>query len=91
MATDQKIKENGELDVSDARKDFADVVSRVGFGRERIVLCRNGKRVAALLPLKDLERLEQIEKEEDLKLARAAIREGKYLTSREAKKKLGLS
>ncbi len=46
---------------SDVRKDFAEALNRVAFGGERIVLHRRGKDVAVLVPIADLELLEQIE------------------------------
>ncbi len=46
---------------SEVRKDFAEALNRVAYGRERIILHRRGKDVAALVPIGDLELLEQIE------------------------------
>ncbi len=46
---------------SDVRKDFAEALNRVAFGGERIVLHRRGKDVAVLVPIADLELLEEIE------------------------------
>jgi len=48
-----------ELNSRDAARDFSDTLSRVRFGNERIVLTRRGKPVAALVPIADLQRLEQ--------------------------------
>jgi len=79
-----------KVDVSDARKSFADLVSRVGFGHQRVVLCRNGKETAALVSVEDLRRLQQLEDEQDLKDARAVLKRGKFLTSAQARKKLGI-
>ena len=46
---------------SEVRENFADTISRVGFGNERIVLVRNGKDVVALISMKDLHLLQSIE------------------------------
>lgn len=48
-----------EVSTKDVREGFSEIVNRVGFGGERVVLVRRGKRVAALVPLADLERLER--------------------------------
>lgn len=49
-----------------ARNEFGTVVNRVAFGKERIVLERRGKALAALIPMEDLRLLERlIEAEED--------------------------
>jgi prevent-host-death family protein len=46
-----------ELDI--AEQDLADLVDRVVDFRSRLVLTRNGRTVAALVPVVDLERLER--------------------------------
>jgi antitoxin (DNA-binding transcriptional repressor) of toxin-antitoxin stability system len=45
----------------------------VAFGRERVVLTRHGKRVAAVVPIEDLELLESLEDMSDLEEVRAAL------------------
>lgn len=56
-----------------ARKDFSSALNRVAYGRERLVLQRRGKDVAALIPMEDLALLEAIEDRLDLDDARAAL------------------
>lgn len=46
------------LPTSEARAAFADLVNRVAYGGERIVLERHGRHVAALVPMTDFARLE---------------------------------
>jgi prevent-host-death family protein len=48
-----------EVPVTQARADLAELVSRVGYTGERILLTRHGKPLAALVPVADLERLER--------------------------------
>lgn len=60
-----------------ARKDFASTLNRVAYGKERIVLRRRGKDVAALVPVDDLALLEALEDRMDLEDARAALAEAK--------------
>lgn len=43
-----------EIPVTEARARFSDLINRVGYGGERIVLTRHGKPLVALLPAKDL-------------------------------------
>jgi prevent-host-death family protein len=40
-----------------AREIFGELVSRASYGGERIIIVKHGKRAAALIGLKDLERL----------------------------------
>ena len=59
------------------RKDFADALNRVAYGKERIVLHRRGKNVAAMVPVEDLALLEELEARFDLEDARAALAEAR--------------
>ncbi|MCH7978635.1 MAG: type II toxin-antitoxin system Phd/YefM family antitoxin [Acidobacteria bacterium] len=65
------------LNASEVRSDFADILNRVAYGGERIVLHRRGKDVAALVPLEDFALLEKLEDNIDLKEARTALAEAK--------------
>jgi prevent-host-death family protein len=60
-----------ELSTTDAREGFADLVGRVAYGKERVVITRNGKRQAAVIPVEDLERLQALDRDR----AMAAVRE----------------
>jgi antitoxin Phd len=63
------------LNASDARNDFSEVLNRVAYQGERIVLHRRGKDVAALISLEDLALLEKFEDAQDLRDAKAALKE----------------
>jgi prevent-host-death family protein len=62
-----------ELPVSDAREDLAEVVNRVAYGHERVRLTRRGKPLAAVVPIEDLELLEQLEDQADVEAIRQAL------------------
>ena len=53
------------LSTSDARADFSDVLNRVAYGGERIVLERHGRNVAALVPMRDYDVLEKLGQPEE--------------------------
>lgn len=67
------------LNVSRARDEFPEVVNRAAYGKERTILSRRGKDLAAVVPIEDLrllERLSQREKDRlDLRDAREALKE----------------
>jgi prevent-host-death family protein len=67
------------LPASQARDDFAEVLNRVAYKGDRIVLHRRGKDVAAVISIEDLKLLERLIAEEenriDLKAARKALKE----------------
>jgi prevent-host-death family protein len=52
-----------EIPVTQARDELADLVSRVAYGHERIILTRHSKPVACLVSPEDLARLEAAERE----------------------------
>ena len=45
---------------AEARKQLAELVNRVAYGKERVVLTRHGREVAAVVPLEDLRLLERL-------------------------------
>ena len=65
------------MNTSEVHHEFAEVINRAAYRGERIVLHRRGKDVAAIISLEDLELLERLEDENDLKAAKAALREAK--------------
>ncbi|MBZ0257093.1 type II toxin-antitoxin system Phd/YefM family antitoxin [bacterium] len=80
-----------DLSTSDIRKDLSETINRVMYNKERITLNRHGKKVAVLVPVEDLELLEKIEQERDLRAARKAVKEkGKNVPWKQAKNELGL-
>lgn len=47
-----------EIPTTEARAQLSELINRVGFGKERIVLTRHGKPLVALVPAELLEKLE---------------------------------
>lgn len=63
----------GHIGVSEAREQFADLVNRAAYGHERVLVSRRGRPIAAIVPIEDIELLERIEDETDLRLAEEAL------------------
>jgi len=61
----------------EARSGFAELVNRAAYGKERVVLKRRGKAVAAVVPIDDVDLLRFIEDEADIRDAIIARREAK--------------
>jgi prevent-host-death family protein len=40
--------------VGDARKNLAELLNRVAYGKERVIVTRHGKEVAAIVPMEEL-------------------------------------
>ncbi|MCD6449349.1 MAG: type II toxin-antitoxin system Phd/YefM family antitoxin [Thermotogaceae bacterium] len=79
------------ISTADARKKFADIVNKVAYGKESVVLTRRGKKIAALVSIEELELLRQIEHYIDIEDAKKALAEpGKNIHAQEVWKQLGL-
>ena len=50
-----------EIPVTQARAELADLINRVVYGAERVVVTRHGKPLAALVSAADLARLEALD------------------------------
>lgn len=58
-----------------AREQFEDVIKRAARGKERIVLTRRGKRLVAVVPIEDLDMIEEIEDQIDREEVKKALDE----------------
>ena len=58
------------------RQQLADMLNRASYAKDRIVVERNGRPVAAIVPLADLEALEALEDAADARAADEAKAEG---------------
>ena len=81
--------------VSEARRDFAQLVNRVTYGGERVVLTKNNKRAAAIVSAEDLDLLEILEDAIDVHEARKILQRMKAKGEKpipwsQVKKELGL-
>jgi len=80
-----------ELSTSNIRKEISEAINRVQYNKERITVNRHGKKVAVLVPVEDVERLERMEEESDLRAARKAMKEkGANIPWKQLKQELGL-
>lgn len=84
-----------EISASEAREGFSAIINRAAFGKERVVLTRRGRKLAAVIPVEDLEALEALEDKLDVIAAaraekRAKAKGEKPIPWKKAKKALGL-
>ena len=80
------------LTLTKAQTELADIVNRAARNKERTVLSRGGKDVAAIVPIADFRLLERKAKEDqtDLEAARIALAErGKRVTLRDFIREIG--
>jgi len=78
------------LSVSEVRANLSDAVNRVAYGKERILLKRGQKEVAALVSPDDLALLEQLEEKLDAAAAKKARKEKGGIAWEKVKAELGL-
>ncbi len=55
-----------KITTADARKKFANIINRVAFGDESFVLTRRGEPIAAIVSMKELNLLQEIEDRIDI-------------------------
>ena len=62
--------------IVEARKKIADIINKVVYGNESIILTRRGEKVAAVISIEELEILQHLEEQIDIADARKAVAEG---------------
>lgn len=65
------------MNSTDARERLADVLNRVAYAGDRVRITRRGKVVAAVVPIGDLEMIERLENEIDIREAEKSLREAR--------------
>ncbi|MCW5198164.1 type II toxin-antitoxin system Phd/YefM family antitoxin [Desulfobulbus sp. F3] len=82
---------NTTISTAEARRNFTDIVNKVAYGAEPIVLTRRGEEIAALISMREMELLRRIEDRMDIEDAEKALAEaGENIPAEEVWKKLGL-
>jgi len=81
------------LSASEARDHLAEILNKVAYKEERIILHRRGKDLVAVIPIPDLKLLEKLEDRLDIEDALKALEEierGESVPWDQVKTKLGL-
>ena len=80
-----------KISTADARKNLSNIVNRVSFGKEPIILTRRGEEMAALVAMDELRLLQELEDRIDIADAIKAMKEpGDDIPAAQFWKKLGL-
>lgn len=63
------------ITVAEARNSLAELLNRVAYGGERLVVTRHGRQVAAIVPVADLDLLDRVRRFATRKDVARALRE----------------
>ena len=80
------------LEATKAKDTFGDTLNRAAYGKERIILTRRGKPIAALVPLEDIALLDELENAADadeVRLAREEVAQGDVVAWEDVKAEFG--
>jgi len=78
------------LSISKMRDEIAECADQVQHHGDRIIVNRNGKPAFAMVSVEDANLLEAIEDKLDIAAAEKALKQGKFTSWEQVKKKLGL-
>jgi prevent-host-death family protein len=81
------------VSVADARSELAELLNRVAYGKERLIITRHGRELAALVPVEDLHlanRLRRFVARKDVARALAELDAGKAPSWEQLRQELGL-
>lgn len=80
-----------KITTADARKKFANIINQVAFGNDSFVLTRRGEPIAAIVSVKELKLLQDLEDQIDIEDTWEAKKEaGESIPWEELKKELEL-
>lgn len=65
------------MNTVDAKEQFTDLINRVAHSKERVILTRRGKEIAAIIPLEDLMTLQESQDRHDLREAIESLKEAR--------------
>lgn len=89
MAHESNIAQTVEVAATDARKQLSELISRVVYRNDRVILTRQGRPVAALISIGDFEDFEEYEDSEDAGGLKEALAEKGNVSLEEVKRELG--
>ena len=76
---------------AEARKHLSEIINKVAYGKDPVILTRRGEKIAALISMEELELLQFIEDHIDIEDAKKALAEpGENISAENLWKELGL-
>jgi prevent-host-death family protein len=78
------------ISMSEIRLKLSELANRVIYGGERVIVEKNNKPAFAMVSMEDMELLQRLEDEMDIKAAEEALKEGNFIPLDDLVKELGL-
>lgn len=78
------------VSISEMKNALSEILNRVAYGKERIIVASRGKPKAAVISVTDLERLEDLEDAQAAREGLAEYRRGETISLDELTAELGL-
>lgn len=79
------------LSITEIRDNLSEAINRVAYKGERVLVCRSGKNVAAIVSVEDLAAIENMEDRRDVEAAEAALAESsERIPYEQVRRELGL-
>lgn len=69
------------INTIEAKEEFSELINRVSHNKERIILTRRGKEIAAIVPIEDVNVLLATQSKSDLEDAMEALKEARSTSS----------
>lgn len=82
-----------EVTTAEVRKRMAELLSRAAYGKERFVVTRHGKQLAAIVPIEEatlIDRLRTLISEKSFEAALSEMEESKTVAWDDIRRELGL-
>ena len=79
-----------EMNMVDVRDNLAEVINRVAYAGERVILRRRSKSVVAIVSMEDLQLLQSLEDRADVKTAIRARKQKGAVSLEKVKARLGM-
>lgn len=82
---------SAKVTTAEARKNFSELINNVAYGQNSVIVTRRGKDLAAVIPIADLKKLEELEEKLDIIEAWEIKKQrGKNIKLADLKKELNL-
>ncbi|MDH4201902.1 MAG: type II toxin-antitoxin system Phd/YefM family antitoxin [Phycisphaerae bacterium] len=78
------------ISMSEIRLKLSELANRVIYGGERVIVEKNNKPAFGIVSMEDIELLERLEDEIDIKAAEEALKEGNFIPLDKLVKELGV-